>query len=100
VAFELPKLPYAMNALAPFISEETLEYNHGKHLAAYVAGINRAMSDAQYPSPEALRSNPAALTQSVFRFLSHERIASSQRRRQRRCRRGSTPGSSSAPARR
>jgi Iron/manganese superoxide dismutases, alpha-hairpin domain len=29
MTFELPKLPYARNALAPFISEETLQYHHG-----------------------------------------------------------------------
>ncbi|MGL5991502.1 MAG: superoxide dismutase [Fe], partial [Plesiomonas sp.] len=31
MAFELPALPYAINALEPHISQETLEYHHGKH---------------------------------------------------------------------
>jgi len=31
MAFELPPLPYAMDALAPTISKETLEYHYGKH---------------------------------------------------------------------
>ncbi len=40
MAFELPKLPYAMDALAPYLSAETLEYHHGKHHAAYVNKLN------------------------------------------------------------
>jgi superoxide dismutase, Fe-Mn family len=31
MAFELPKLPYKLNALVPYISEETLDYHYGKH---------------------------------------------------------------------
>ncbi|MDA0910266.1 MAG: superoxide dismutase [Fe], partial [Proteobacteria bacterium] len=33
--FELPSLPYPKNALAPVISEETIEYHYGKHHQAY-----------------------------------------------------------------
>lgn len=40
MAFELPALPYATNALQPHISEETLEFHHGKHHATYVAKLN------------------------------------------------------------
>jgi Fe-Mn family superoxide dismutase len=40
MAFTLPPLPYAKNALTPFISEETLEYHHGKHHQAYVTNLN------------------------------------------------------------
>lgn len=36
MAIELPKLPYPKNALAPHISEKTLEFHHGKHHNAYV----------------------------------------------------------------
>lgn len=38
--FELPELPYAMNALEPHISKETLEYHYGKHHQAYVTNLN------------------------------------------------------------
>ena len=31
MAIELPPLPYAQNALEPYISQETLEYHYGKH---------------------------------------------------------------------
>ncbi|MCB9682349.1 MAG: superoxide dismutase [Alphaproteobacteria bacterium] len=41
MAFELPALPYAKTALAPHISEETLDFHHGKHHAAYVANLNK-----------------------------------------------------------
>jgi superoxide dismutase, Fe-Mn family len=40
MAFELPELPWAKNALAPHISEETIEYHYGKHHAAYVKNLN------------------------------------------------------------
>ena len=40
MAFELPALPFAKDALAPHISSETLDYHHGKHHAAYVKNLN------------------------------------------------------------
>ncbi|HJZ69375.1 MAG TPA: Fe-Mn family superoxide dismutase [Blastocatellia bacterium] len=40
MAFELPQLPYSMDALKPHLSAETLEYHHGKHHAAYVNNLN------------------------------------------------------------
>jgi len=41
MAFELPALPYAANALEPYISANTLNFHHGKHHAAYVANLNK-----------------------------------------------------------
>mgnify|MGYP000859607073 FL=1 len=40
MAFELPALPYAKNALEPHISQETLEYHYGKHHNTYVTKLN------------------------------------------------------------
>jgi len=40
MAFELPPLPYDKNALAPYISERTLDFHHGKHHQAYVTTLN------------------------------------------------------------
>jgi Fe-Mn family superoxide dismutase len=40
MAFSLPDLPYAKDALAPFLSQETLEYHHDKHHNAYVTNLN------------------------------------------------------------
>lgn len=38
--FELMALPYAIDALEPVISKQTLEFHHGKHLAGYVNNLN------------------------------------------------------------
>jgi Fe-Mn family superoxide dismutase len=52
MAFTLPNLPYAKDALAPHISAETLEYHHGKHHAAYVTNLNKLIEG----KPEANKS--------------------------------------------
>jgi len=46
--FELPKLPYAMDALAPHISEETLQYHYGKHHQAYVTKLNALVPGTEF----------------------------------------------------
>ena len=43
MAFELPDLPYAHNALEPHIDAKTMEIHHGKHHAAYVSKLNAAI---------------------------------------------------------
>ncbi len=43
MSFELPPLPFAKDALAPFMSAETLEYHYGKHHAGYVRKLNAAV---------------------------------------------------------
>ena len=45
MAFTLPELPYAKDALAPHLSAETLEFHHGKHHAAYVNNLNTFAKD-------------------------------------------------------
>ncbi|MEW6050712.1 MAG: Fe-Mn family superoxide dismutase [Candidatus Zixiibacteriota bacterium] len=45
---ELPPLPYAKNALAPTISEETLEYHYGKHHNAYVTNLNKLIPGTEF----------------------------------------------------
>ena len=42
--FELPKLPYARNALEPYISEKTLDFHYGKHHNAYVTNLNNLVN--------------------------------------------------------
>jgi len=44
MAFELPKLPYAYNALEPHIDAKTMEIHHGKHHNAYVTNLNNAIA--------------------------------------------------------
>jgi len=59
MAFELPKLPYAKNALAPYLSEETLEYHYGKHHAAYVKKLNELIANTKFanmPLEEIIRT--------------------------------------------
>lgn len=48
MAFTLPDLPYAQDALAPQISGETLSFHHGKHHKAYVDKANDAIKGTDY----------------------------------------------------
>ncbi len=48
MAFTLPDLPYAQDALAPHISGETLSFHHGKHHKAYVDKANAAIEGTDY----------------------------------------------------
>jgi len=48
MAFELPPLPYAKDALAPHISEETLEYHYGKHHQTYVTNLNNLIPGTEF----------------------------------------------------
>ena len=45
---QLPKLPYANDALAPHISAETIEYHYGKHHKTYVDNINRLIQGTEF----------------------------------------------------
>lgn len=44
MAFELPQLPYAHNALEPHIDARTMEIHHGKHHAGYTTNLNNAIA--------------------------------------------------------
>ena len=44
----LPPLPYAMDALAPSLSKETLEYHYGKHHKAYVVNLNNLQKGTEF----------------------------------------------------
>jgi Fe-Mn family superoxide dismutase len=46
MAFELPDLPYAYDALAPYMSAETLEFHHDKHHQAYVTNGSNLLKDS------------------------------------------------------
>ena len=48
MTFEVPTLPYAIDALAPHISAETLEFHHGKHHATYVAKLNGLLPGSEF----------------------------------------------------
>ncbi len=59
MAFELPALPYAPNALEPNIDARTMEIHHGKHHQAYVTNLNAALAgtDAEKLSIEEICKN-------------------------------------------
>jgi Fe-Mn family superoxide dismutase len=48
--FTLPPLPYSLDALAPYISRETLEFHHGKHHQAYVDNLNKMIVGTEFES--------------------------------------------------
>jgi len=50
VLFTLITLPYAPNALEPVISQETIEYHHGKHLQTYVDNLNKLVAGTEFES--------------------------------------------------
>jgi len=52
MTFKLPELPYAMDALEPHISKETLEYHYGKHHQAYVTNLNNLTKGTEFESAD------------------------------------------------
>jgi Fe-Mn family superoxide dismutase len=50
MAFTLPALPYALDALAPHISKETLEFHYGKHHQTYVTNLNNLVAGTEFES--------------------------------------------------
>jgi Fe-Mn family superoxide dismutase len=46
MTFQLPPLPYAENALEPFLSADTMRFHHGKHHATYVSTLNSLVKDS------------------------------------------------------
>ncbi len=45
---ELPKLPYALDALEPYISKRTIEFHYGKHHQAYVNNLNKLIAGTEF----------------------------------------------------
>lgn len=68
MAFELAPLPYAHNALEPHIDTRTMEIHHGKHHAAYVTNLNKALeghADLQGKSIEELLTSINSLPEGI-----------------------------------
>ncbi len=67
MAFELPALPYAKDALEPHIDAKTMEIHHGKHHNAYVTKLNDAIAgtDAEGKSLDELMSMIGSLSPAV-----------------------------------
>ena len=68
MAHELPPLPYAHDALEPHVDTQTMQIHHGKHHAAYVTNLNKALEsapDLQGKSAEELIKNLAAVPDAI-----------------------------------
>lgn len=68
MAFELPALPYATNALEPHIDARTMEIHHGKHHNAYVTNLNKALEghpELQSKSIEELLSSLNSIPEAI-----------------------------------
>jgi Fe-Mn family superoxide dismutase len=68
MAYELPPLPYPTDALEPHIDAKTMEIHHGKHHAAYVTNLNKALESAPdlgKKSPEELIANLSAVPENI-----------------------------------
>ena len=64
MAFTVPALPYAFDALEPYIDAKTMEIHHDKHHGAYVTNLNKALEsapDLQNKSIEELLANNCAI---------------------------------------
>ncbi len=54
MSFQLPDLPYELDALQPHISKQTLEFHYGKHHAGYVSKLNDLVADTEHADAELL----------------------------------------------
>ena len=74
MAFELPALPFAIDALEPHISAETLEFHHGKHHATYVLKLNGLIEGtdlAEKSLEEIIKSSKGPLFNNAAQVWNH-----------------------------
>lgn len=74
MAFELPPLPYDKKALAPFISEETLEYHYGKHHQTYVNTLNNLIPGTEFegkPLEEIIKNSSGGIFNNAAQVWNH-----------------------------
>ncbi len=72
--YTLPKLPYALDALAPAISQETLHFHYGKHEQAYIDNLNNLIKDTDYADmelEEIIRTSSGALYNNAAQAWNH-----------------------------
>jgi len=73
--FSLMALPYAIDALEPVISKQTLEFHHGKHLAGYVNNLNGLLEGsplAGLPLEEIVCKSSGGILNNAGQILNHE----------------------------
>ncbi|MFY7928273.1 MAG: superoxide dismutase [Oligoflexus sp.] len=74
MAFKLPELPYAKDALAPHISAETLEYHYGKHHQTYVDNLNKLVAgtpQAEKSLEELIKTTDGGLFNNAAQVWNH-----------------------------
>lgn len=74
MAFDLPPLPYELDALEPYISRETLEYHYGKHHKAYVTNLNNLVVGTEYADmslDEVIRTSSGAVFNNSAQVWNH-----------------------------
>ena len=72
--FSLITLPYAPNALEPVISQETIEYHHGKHLQTYVDNLNKLIAGTEFesmPLEQIVAKSQGAIFNNAGQILNH-----------------------------
>lgn len=72
--FTLHPLPYAENALAPYISEKTIQYHYGKHLAAYIENTNKLKAGTEFddqPIHEIVKKASGGLFNNAAQVFNH-----------------------------
>lgn len=75
MAFVLKDLPYAKNALAPYISEETMDFHHSKHLQAYVNNTNNLITGTEFENlslEDIIRKSTGPLFNNSAQIWNHE----------------------------
>lgn len=74
MSFTLMKLPYAMNALEPYISKETLEYHYGKHHQGYVNKLNDMIQGSELAGKsleELIKNNTGGIFNNAAQIWNH-----------------------------
>ena len=74
MSIELPALPYARDALAPRISEETIDYHYGKHHQAYVTNLNKMIEGTAHANQsleEIIRSSEGGVFNNAAQIWNH-----------------------------
>ncbi len=72
--FKLITLPYALDALEPVISANTLSFHHGKHLQAYVDNLNKLLAGTEWedkPLEQIVRTSTGAIFNNAGQILNH-----------------------------
>ena len=70
----LPALPYAKNALAPHISEETLDFHYGKHHQTYVTNLNNLIKGTEFENSsleEIVKKSSAGIYNNAAQIWNH-----------------------------